>query len=236
MDQAEKKGKMVFGHLLEAVGGAAKVDAVKSIKTESGMSVATPQGEFQLTSTQIFVLPDRFRRDLKTPMGTQTQVVTPASAFVQMGKMTRPMSDSQKEDGVNAMKRELVPLLQARNSPDLKVLYTGTEKVNGADCDLIGVAIGGTNVKLAVDQATGRLEQASYQGKNMQGVPGEITVTYSDHHDVDGIEMPWTSNVTFNGQKMITQEVKSMVINGEIDEAVFKMPEGATAGGPSGSK
>lgn len=237
MDQAAEKGSMILGKVVEAVGGAEKVDAVKSVTMNAGVAVATPQGEFQLSATRVMVLPNRVRTDLNTPMGKQTQVVTPTDAFVETPQGARPMSEDQKADSLKAARREMLSLLQARSDPETKVIYTGSETLDGVKCEMIAVMLKGDNIRFAVDTSTGRVVQATYQGKNMQGVPGEITTVFSDYREVDGIELPFKTEQTFNGEPMLTFEVKDMVINGEVDEASFKMPEATTASGaPSGSK
>lgn len=237
MEQAAAKGRAILDKVVAAVGGAAKVDAVKSMSLSGGISVVTPQGEFQLTATRIFALPNRLRMEMNTPMGKQTQVVTPADAFVESARGAQPMTGDQKADGLKSLRRELIPLLQARKDADTKVIFTGMETVDGVECEMITVMLGSDNVRFAVEPASGRITMASYQGKNMMGVPGEITTTFSGYREVDGISLPFTAKQKFNGEPMMSFEVKECTINGAIDEAGFKMPAtAAAAGAPSGTK
>ncbi len=237
MEQAAARGRAILDKVVAAVGGATKVDAVKAMSLAGGISVVTPQGEFQLTATRILALPNRLRTEMNTPMGKQTQVVTPTDAFVESPRGAQPMTGDQKADQLKALRRELIPLLQARKDPDLKVIFTGMEAVDGLQCEMIAVMLGSDNVRFAVDLASGRIMRASYQGKNMMGVPGEITATFGNFREVDGISLPFSAKQTFNGEPMMSFEVKECIINGAIDEAGFKMPATATAAGaPSGTK
>jgi predicted Zn-dependent peptidase len=237
MEQAAEKGSMILNKMLMTAGGAEKIDAVKSINVNAGVTVVTPGGEFQLGANQITVLPDRMRMELNTPMGRQVQVVTPADAFSESPQGAQPMSDSQKSDSLKSLRRELITVLQARKDSGQKVIFTGTGEVEGVACEMIAVMLEDDNIRFAVDAATGRVMQASYQGKSMQGIPGEIVATYSDFRNVDGVELPFVRKQTHNGDPMMTLEIKEMVINGQIDEAGFKMPAAAAAAGaPSGAK
>jgi hypothetical protein len=146
------------------------------------------------------------------------------------------MTGDQRSAAVNSLRRELVALLQARKDPEMKVIYTGTETLDGIACEMIAVMVGNDNVRFAVDPSTGRVLRATFQGKNMMGVPGEITAIFGGYGTVDGISLPFSSKRLFNGEPMWSFEIKEMTINGAIDEAGFKMPEGAAAGAPSGAR
>ena len=58
----------------------------------------------------------------------------------------------------------------------------------------------------------------------MMGRPGEIREVFSDYREVGGLTLPFASASTLDGEPVVSVTVESIVLDGEVDEALFAMP------------
>jgi hypothetical protein len=222
---------------VDAVGGAEKVDAVKNLKITAQISMVSPRGEMQVKSSSLYVLPDRIRQEMVTPMGTMAMVVTPAEAFMNTPMGVQAMRDSQKADLVKGLNRELVVLMQKRADADFSVTYAGSDDVDGVKAEMIVVTHKGETVRYSMDPASGRILKAAYKGTGPGGVPGERTSRYSDFREVAGLSVPFKSEILFNGEPAGSMVVEEITVNVPVDESTFVKPvAAAAAGAPSGGR
>jgi zinc protease len=219
-----EKGKGLIAKAVEAYGGAAKVDALKSVEEKGSAVVNSPQGELEIQNTVLIALPDRIREELTLPMGTVLLVSTPTDSFMKTPQGTQPLPDSQKAN----MRKELVrtPLLLLRNraKPEFKAAAVGSGKAGDTAVELVKVEFGGETVTLGIDPSTGRILSAAHRGMNPMGVPGDVFQTYSDFRSVDGFMLPFKSAATMNGQPQMSSTLESIAVNVPVDETLFKQP------------
>ena len=75
---------------------------------------------------------------------------------------------------------------------------------------------------LALD-GNGRIHSVTYRDRNNDGESGTFVVLYSDFKTVDGLQLPYTTKATFNGQPYAahTGTLQAIAINPAIDPALF---------------
>ena len=56
-------------------------------------------------------------------------------------------------------------------------------------------------------EAKGRIHSATFRDRNADGEYGTFTVVYSDFRPVEGLQLPFNSRATFNGQPDPAQSV-----------------------------
>ena len=224
-----KKGMALIEKAVQAMGGAARVDSVRTIE-QKGMATVSAGGQSIDVKTSNFIaFPDRLRQDMVTPMGTMTSVLTPKAAFAVSPRGAQPLPDSRRADLEKSLLRHPLALLQARRQPDFKALATGTGTADGKAVELVSDERRGEVVTLALDAASGQLVSITYRGTGATGTPGEIVQTFSDWRTVDGISYPFGYASTFDGQPQMSAKAESLAVDAPVNEADFTMPETVTA-------
>ncbi len=228
--EAKRKGSQVLVRMIDAAGGEARIDAMESLRLVGELTIKTPAGEMAVQGTQEFVLPDRVRQEMTTPMGQISMVITPDDAFVNTPMGVQPLPGSQRDELLKSMRRNSLVLLKSRTDPAFEARYAGKETVEGAECDRIGVTYAGESILFVVDPS-GRILKTSFRGKNAQGVPGEVVTFYSDYREADGLWFPFTARRLFNGEAEGGMVLHEVSVNHQVDEAMFARPAEAKAGG-----
>jgi hypothetical protein len=126
--EAAAKAKALIAKVVDAFGGAAKVDALTSVQEKGTAVVKTPQGELEIKNSVTIALPDKLRQELTLPMGTVSMVLTPTAAFLTTPQGSAPMPESERA----SLKKEFVhsPLFLLRNraAADFKAAHTGAAR------------------------------------------------------------------------------------------------------------
>ena len=222
------KGKILFAKMIDALGGAAAVDAVKTVRTVSNSTVRSPQGELSIKVVSTLALPDRMRQELQTPMGQMVRVIAGAEGFMDTPMGAQPMPDSQRAEMGKGIRRQPVVLAQHRNDADLKMQYLGADDIGGVKVEVVLVTMAGDDTKLFIDPATGRVLREAYRGQSQAG-PGDFVADYSDFREVSGMTFPFKTQVTMNGEQVQSSLSEEIALNPHVDGAMFAKPAAATA-------
>jgi zinc protease len=216
-------GKAMLAKIVEGMGGAAKINSIKSVRAKLSLVVKTPQGELPMEAESVAVFPDRSWQKLGTPMGEMVMVVTPQAAFMASPMGSQDMPASRKEEALEDLKRE--PLLVAQHSEDPHYTFSaaGTEKIGEVDAGILDVNADGAEVRWYVDPSSGKILRASWQGQGMGG-PAATVADYSDWKTVDGVTLPSKETRTENGEKAASIDVKEMEFNSTVDAKIFEKP------------
>jgi zinc protease len=196
------------------VGGKAKLDAVKSLKTVMSATQKTPGGDMDIDLEQTIEFPDSMYQLVKTPMGEMTTVMTPASAFVVTPMGTQDLPASMRAE----MKFDLMTVLKMPEKYTFAV--SGAEKIGDVNATVLTVTTEGGSAKWYVDPATGRVLRTVRNGRR-----GEQITDYTDWKTFGGLNVPAGASITVNGEKSGTAVVKSVEVNPTIDPKIFVKPE-----------
>ncbi len=83
------------------------------------------------------------------------------------------------------------------------------------DTDMHGVTKGG-------DKDSYILKKLAGQATSSKGTGGKVTVTASDYREVAGVKVPFSITIE-NGAERLTIEYKTVELNSELDERLFKL-------------
>lgn len=189
----------------EFLGGAAKIDAVKTLRSHVAMTMQSPNGPVSLDVRKTTQYPDREQTVMQTPSGEVTLVATGEGGFMAAPAGVRDMPAAQREEAIRSMQGELIPLLAS--SP------TATYR-----SDAPGVLQIGTTT-LEVDPATGRVLR-----KTARTARGEQVTEYSDWKQFGGLNLPSKFRTTRRGEEVGSGEIQSVELNVAVDPAIFKKP------------
>lgn len=222
------EGKQLAAKVVEAMGGLAKLQTVKSIRTDLREKDAEggPESSVQVT----IVFPDRAHIDVQTPQGTLAVVVTPESGFMSAAGMgERNLTPAQKNDTLQQIQRDPIYIGQHLNDPAFIFFAAGWEKIGDIETRIVDVSTGDMTIRWFVDPQSGHVLREIYQTLGRSGpVPGQTDL--SDWQTTDGITLPTMHKNKENGQDSSTVEYKSVQFNPPIDPKLFEKPAGATTG------
>lgn len=214
---AQTADEIVAKHI-EAIGGKDKISQIKSIYSESTMSIMGNEAP----NTTYILNGKGFKTEID--MGGQKIV----QAYTDKGGWSiNPMTgatDAQPipDEQFKAAKGQIYaggPLFNYAERGS-KVEYAGKE----GNSQKLKVTNNGTESTYYLDATTYYITKAIAKG-NMQGQDVEITTNFSDYKKTDfGFVMPYTVEVDFGGFTM-SSNVKKVEINKEIDPKIFEMPK-----------
>jgi hypothetical protein len=204
---------------------AGKAGTIRSVQAGATVVVSMGGQSMSLGQETSFILPDRIRVSVSTPMGQQVVTINGSAGVMEAGGRSAPVPGEMVESSVRDLNRELLVVLDNAEDPELEAVAAGSDEVDGAACEIVSVTFNGTESRLCVDEAGTVLKQ-SYQGKHMfQGTPGLVEVRFSEYGDVDGRRLPRRQEIRFEGELLATVTVDSLEINAELDPSLFELPE-----------
>ncbi|HXE91223.1 MAG TPA: pitrilysin family protein [Terriglobales bacterium] len=227
------EGKALAAKVVQALGGAEKLRAIKAIRRKGTSINKTPQGEMAFREEGIVVYPDRSWTKVTLPMGEMTIVISPEASFMAMGGMPpREVPGPMKQEGVSDIKRDLVFIAQNVENPKFVFAAAGTEKIGETEAAVLEINADGTPLRWYVDPQSGRVLRAAYRASSMTG-PVDRVEDYSDWREVDGLRVPFKSKSTDNGAEVGSSEKLELEVNPVIDPKLFEKPAEAAAQQPS---
>jgi zinc protease len=225
---AKTQGAALIAKAVEAIGGAAALDGVKTFVTVGQAQVKTPQGELTLESTATIVPPDRFRQDVAV-MGQQMAmvVVGGGDAFMVTPQGEQPMPASMRQLTEDQLARAPMLLLRRRSEAGFEAAVAGEGKAGDTAVTLVTVTFKNRTTTLGVDPQSGRILTVAFRGAGPDGVPGDIVNTLSDFRPAGSLTLPYKQVSTLNGETNATAQAATITINAPVDDALWKR-KGAT--------
>ena len=229
--ESNAEGKALAAKVVAALGGEAKLAAVKSVKSSLSLTQKTPQGDMSMEMETIIVFPDRLSAALQTPNGALTIVVTPDSGFASMAGMgVQPLPPQQKDETMQQIKRD--PIFIAAHWKDADVFFNaaGTEKVGDIEARIVDVNAAGAPIRWFVDPASGRILKETYPTVSQHG-PVQGETTFENWKTLDnGLTIPLLRKNKQNGEDSSQAEYKSIELNPTVDPKLFEKPAEKTGG------
>ena len=218
------EGKELASKLVAAMGGEAKLSAVKSVKAEFTMTRKTPQGDLPMQMQTTIVYPDRLHAELQTPQGTMTLVVTPDTGFASMAGMgTQAMPSDQKSETLEQIKRDPIFIASHWKDPDVFFLAGGTEKVGDIEARIVDVNAAGAAIRWFVNPADGHILKETYVTLGRTG-PAQGETALDDWKAINGLTIPLQRKNKQNGEETSVVEYKKIEINPAVDPKIFEKP------------
>ncbi len=219
------EGLALMAKVVAALGGAEKVQAVKSMSQKATLLIKTPQGELPIEAEGTTLFPDTTYMKLQTPMGERVTVLSPATSFVGMGGQTGDMPAVMKEETLKTLKRHLLFVAQHASDPKFTFAAAGTEKIGDVEASILDVNADGAETRWYVDPQSGKVLRTSFQAMGMAGPSTRVTDNL-EWQTVDGITLPSKQAISENGQPSGSSTVKELVINPTVDPKLFERPAG----------
>jgi len=218
------EGKELASKVVAAMGGEAKLAAVKSLKAELAMTRKTPQGDLPMQMQTTIVYPDRLHAELQTPQGTMTLVVTPDTGFASMAGMgTQAMPSDQKAETLEQIKRDPIFIASHWKDPDVFFHAGGTEKVGDIEARIVDVNAAGAAIRWFVNPSDGHILKETYVTLGRNG-PAQGETALDDWKTIGGLTIPLQRKNKQNGEETSIVEYKKIEINPAVDPKIFEKP------------
>jgi zinc protease len=229
---SNEEGKALAAKVVAALGGEAKLTAIKSIKAKLTLTQKGPQGEVPMQMETIIIYPDRLHAEMQIPGGTLNIVVSPDAAFMAIpGQGMRDFPASQKAETLEQIKRD--PIFIAAHWRDPNVFFNagGTEKVGNVDARIVDVNNAGAAIRWFVDPQSGHILKETYRTLSQGGpVPGETDM--DNWKAISGLNLPLVRHNKQDGKDSSTAEYTALEINPATDPKLFDKPAEKPAAQP----
>jgi zinc protease len=222
--ESNAEGKALAAKVVAAMGGEAKLAAIKAVKAELTLTQKTPQGEFPIQMETLIVFPDHLHAQMQTPGGTMNIVVTPDVGFMAMqGQGMRDFPASQKAETLDQIKRDPIFIASHWKDPNVFFHAEGSEKVGDIEARIVDINAAGTAIRWYVDPQTGHILKETYRTLS-QGQPTQGETDMDNWKQVNGLIIPLLRHNKQNGEDTSTSEYSTLEFNPTVDPKLFEKP------------
>jgi hypothetical protein len=221
---SNEEGKRLVNKVIEAVGGKDKLIAIKSLRTKAIVTLQA-QGGVTLEAEEIQLLPDKVRTSMAMPNGSIAMVVAPQDSFMDVtGIGLSPLPAFQREEQINAFRRNVWYVAQHLSDPKYVFSAQGTEKIGDVEAAVLFIRDDTLQQwRWYVDPQTGYILRARFQITGPTG-PGTRVVNFSQWKATDGVTLPFHEELSTDGEATGSISILSYELNPRIDPTIFEKP------------
>lgn len=222
--ESNPEGKVLATKVVQALGGAEKINSVKSLKSAFTLDQKTGPMPGQIQAETTIVYPDHMKVDMTMPQGSFSMIITPATAFVTSGgKVVQELPPSRRDESMAQIRRDLLYIAQHASDPAFTFAASGTEKSGEVNTTVVEVSGPGIDMRWFVDPETGKVVRETYQSMGRSG-PENTETTFSDWRPVEGLNLPFRRANKQNGEDSSTAQFTSFQLNPQVDPKIFEKP------------
>jgi len=215
--EADSKALDLLRQAQAALGGKAFVE--QKTQVTKGSATMTPPGAPQPIAIPTLVsyrrFPDAERTEMTTAMGSMVRAFDGTNGWMQMGPQTVDATDQMKDRqffGFDLLRRAGQPGFTARSLPDEPVAGKPAHVVDLADAQ-------GHATRFYLDTATSQVVKVGFESGGQK-----LEALYSDYRDVNGVKVPFKTDVTQDGAPIMKVELTEAQVNPPVDAGLFKKP------------
>jgi zinc protease len=211
------KAKELLARAQQAVGGAARLAAVKDLTQIGHYTTTAPGGGIKAKQINIWLAPSSFRQESRLPFATLVAAYDGKAGWLMQGQNRNPIVGPQLKQLQGEAFRVLVPLLLSDRDPDRVVNHVGGNTIEISDKQ-------GNRARLTFEDR-GLPQKVMYQLAPMQGAPVVIENSFQDMKDVDGIKLPFRIGMSQDSKQAAEMVVQEYKLNqGLKPEDIEKLP------------
>ncbi len=218
----------LLDRVIAAKGGLAALEAVRGLRAVARAPVTGPRGETaQVESTTDIRYPNQVRIESRLPSATIIQVSDGRHAWVKDPGGVHDVPDEALAGIEAGIARDAIPLLLAARGGALRVRQLSDARDEAGHpqhvLEFTGERLGEQQpLILYIDAGTDLVDRQTYPGG-----PGEplIQEAFSDYRAVGGVQIPFATRVTRDGELLAERTITDVTINPPADPARFSRPE-----------
>jgi len=222
--ESNPEGKALATKVVVALGGAEKINSVKSLKSAFTLEQKTGPMPGQIQAESTIVYPDHMKVDMTMQQGSFSMIISPTAAFVTAGgQVVQELPPSRRDESMAQLRRDLIYIAQHVSDPAFTFSASGTEKSGDLSTAVVDVSGPGVDMRWFVDPQSGRIIRETYQSMGRSG-PENTETTFSDWRPVEGLNLPFHRANKQNGEDSSTSQFTSVQLNPQVDPKVFEKP------------
>ncbi|MDA8692660.1 insulinase family protein [Saprospiraceae bacterium] len=210
-------GAVVVNDYLKAIGGEAKLKAVKSLEYH----YATEMMGQAINIDMYQMAPNKFAMKVGND-----QMTFQESKFNGTKASTSAMGQSEvatEGPAFEAAKEQAIMFSQLNYGSGYDLKVKGIENVDGEPCYKVAVKKGDNTTTEFYSVKTNLLKRSVQTQEGMPGQVMTITSDYGDYKAVNGIMLPYTVTTTGMGPAPMAMKASSIKVNEAIDASLFEI-------------
>ena len=212
----QPKGAQLLAKMAAAMGGLEKLTATKDITQKAEVSLQQVGGGMKAQQTEYWLAPTQYREENVLPFGKVSTFSDGQTGWIAGPQGPQPMPEAERKQVSFEVFRMWFPLMASASDANRKIEDVANGAIRISDKN-------GNTVLLTIDPATGLPKSESY---TEGGSPSsDVTETYSDWQETNGVKLPHTISIEQNGKHFADVKVNSVAINqGLTAEQLSKKP------------
>ncbi|HJT99473.1 MAG TPA: hypothetical protein VJ696_14240 [Rhodanobacteraceae bacterium] len=215
---------------LEARGGADKVAAIHTLKSEGKLLFG---GQFELALTQYQKAPDLVRVEASVQGLTAVQAWDGKEAWQISPFQGRKDPEKMSADDAKSMSDDapIAGALIGARERGAKIDYLGTEDVDGTEAHKLKVTLKNGDVEYVYLDPDHFLEIRTVAQRSVRGTRVETVTDYGDYEEVAGVYFPFSLASENRGDGNRSQTtIEHAEANVALDDALFAFPAAKNGG------
>lgn len=204
-DASLAKGAALVRKMADAMGGAAKLEALKDYTASYEVELAAGGGAMKARLKQLWLAPGQIRQENELPFGKIFVFFDGQGGWIKMPQGEAPLGGPVLRQVQEQAFRDIVGLPYGVLTKNWKANYTGAGIV-----EITGPA--GLVTKIEIDEATGAPKKQSYQAVG-QGGAQAVEEVYGPLRDFGGFRIPASATIFQAGQKFAESKPASVEFN-----------------------
>lgn len=225
---APADGRTLLAKVVEALGGRARIAAVRDVHSRGEVIAKAKGGDLQMEMETTMVFPDRLAQQVDGPFGRFAMVATPAGAWLSGSEGAKDLPPAMRDEFLHQIQRTAFFLAQKADDPKFSVRLGGEEELGAARARILDLSYGDVSVRWFVDPASSRILRAAHDSKDQDGKPIHVVSDFTDFRDVEGFSLPFKLEVVTDGSPDQTVVLEEIKINAGADPKLFEKPPEST--------
>jgi zinc protease len=197
------KGREILERVQRAVGGAAKLAAVRDFTLTEDNRFDPSAGRLDASETDRWIAPSYLRQESRDAAGPFSMYCDGKLGWISMARGAGPLSGATLQQTRDEVFHVYFSLL----------LAAGETSVVALDDRTVEISNGEERVRLVIDPATGLPRQLIYDSPRSNGPLRRFEEEYSDFREVNGIQVPFHTSYHQGGKYLAESTVTSFQIN-----------------------
>lgn len=204
------QGKIWLKRMAEAIIQPGK--KVKTIKTVSHVTQATPMGEMQIKSTATINFENiSMEASLETPQGTMGMSLSDGQGTMSMMGQEQQLPPAMVGPMLKEIRNSYIYL--ALNYQNVEAEYMGTENIDGTDYVVLKLTLDGSSIYLVDPDTNLPYKVRTSQFNPQAGKVIDSETTFTDWQVIDGVAYAFADITTSNGEKASETKVESVEVD-----------------------
>jgi zinc protease len=222
---ADAQARDLVDRAVAAKGGLAALKAVRTLVAEAATTFQTPQGPVSSTSTSTIAYPGRMRVDGRLRDAEIAQVFNDGTAWVRDPSGVHDVPPEMSDGFADSLRRDLITLLIAAADGTASVRQRPEEGADGLVYKVleIGDRDPARILRLWLDTQA-RIARLTWSATGPDERVARMEERFSDYRAVEGIQIPFASELWQNGRLSAGSQFTRVMINTPVDPARFEKP------------